>query len=154
MAAVSSSTIDSSALGLTSILRMTNRATLTSSASETSMPDSLETSMLINAHAMAHHIRTGQLGEVDVVDVVQDVDHRPQTGSGAAREIDLGDVSSHDDLGSEAQPGEEHFHLLGRGVLRLVEDDERIIKRAAPHVRQRRHLDHPGGHQLRDQLGI
>ena len=47
IAAVSSSTIDSSAAGLTFILRMTKRATLTSSSSETSMPDSLDTSMLM-----------------------------------------------------------------------------------------------------------
>src|SRR5690348_13019876 len=46
IAAVSSSTIDSSAAGFTFILRMTNRATLISSSSDTSMPDSLDTSML------------------------------------------------------------------------------------------------------------
>src|SRR4029450_5110219 len=46
IAAVSSSTIDSSAAGLIFILRMTNRATLINSCSETSMPDSLDTSML------------------------------------------------------------------------------------------------------------
>src|SRR5438270_5745172 len=49
IAAVSSSTIDSSALGLTSIRAITNFATLTNSASETSMPDSLETSILMSS---------------------------------------------------------------------------------------------------------
>src|ERR1700735_2268090 len=109
MAAVSNSTIDSSAAGLTSILAMTDRATLISSASETPMPDSLDTSMLIRRLAapssaaagarrppsrpvhreagvvefrvgvddlgdqpVAHHIRAGELGDVDVVDVVED----------------------------------------------------------------------------------
>ncbi|SGO35910.1 Uncharacterised protein [Mycobacterium tuberculosis] len=56
IAAVSSSSIDNSAHGLTSILAMTNRATLTSSASETSMPDSLATSMLIRC-SRTHHRR-------------------------------------------------------------------------------------------------
>src|SRR6201986_2523187 len=46
IAAVSNSTIDNSAAGLTSILPMTNRATLINSDSETSYPDSLATSML------------------------------------------------------------------------------------------------------------
>ncbi len=47
MAALSTSTIDNSAAGFTSILAMTKRATLISSSSETSMPDSLDTSMLM-----------------------------------------------------------------------------------------------------------
>src|SRR5882757_6343498 len=177
IAAVSSSSIDSSAAGLTSILAMTNRATLTSSASATSTPDSLDTSMVIRhsssatTHArrppgrpvqpqagllvfgvgvddlgnepMAHHIHTGQLGEMDVVDVVQDVDRRPQAGPGAARQVDLGDVPGDDHLGPEPQPGEEHFHLLGGRVLRLVENDERIIKRSTPHVPEWRNLNYP-----------
>ena len=56
IAAVSNSNIDSSALGLTSMLAMTNRATLTNSDSETSMPDSLDTSMLIT-RSPDHHRR-------------------------------------------------------------------------------------------------
>ena len=59
----------------------------------------------------------------------------------AAGQVDLGDVAGDDDLGAEAEPGEEHLHLLGRGVLRLVQDDERVVERAAAHVRQRRDLD-------------
>src|ERR1700757_4689516 len=159
IAAVSNSTIDNSALGLTSILAITNRATLTSSASETSMPDSLDTSMLIGCsphsssattdarrpprrpvhpqagflefgvgvddfgnEPVAHHVHTGQLRYFDVVDVFQDVDRRAQTGSGAARQVDLGDVPGDDHLGPEAQASQEHLHLLGGGVLRLIED--------------------------------
>ncbi len=54
----------------------------------------------------------------------------------------------------EAETGQEHLHLLGGGVLRLVEDDERIVQRSATHVRQRRDLNDTGAHQLWDQLGI
>ena len=36
--------------------------------------------------------------------------------------------------------GEEHLHLLGRGVLRLVEDDEGVVERAPAHEGQRRDL--------------
>ncbi|SLJ82407.1 Uncharacterised protein [Mycobacteroides abscessus subsp. abscessus] len=46
MVSRSTSTIDSSAAGCTSIRPMTNRATLTRSSSGTSIPDSLAISML------------------------------------------------------------------------------------------------------------
>jgi hypothetical protein len=36
---------------------------------------------------------------------------------------------------------QEHLHLLGRRVLRLVEDDERVVQRPAAHERERCHLD-------------
>ena len=62
-------------------------------------------------------------------------------------QVDLGDVAGDHDLGAEAEAGEEHLHLLGRGVLRLVEDDERVVERAAAHVGQRGDLDGAGGHQ-------
>ena len=42
---------------------------------------------------------------------------------------------------SEADARQEHFHLLAGGVLRLVEDDEAVVERAAAHIRQRRDLD-------------
>lgn len=42
--------MDSSAAGLTFIFSMTNRATLINSSSETSMPDSLETSILMRRY--------------------------------------------------------------------------------------------------------
>ena len=38
-------------------------------------------------------------------------------------------------------PGKKHFHLLGRRVLGLVEDDKGIFQGAAPHVGQGHHLD-------------
>ena len=64
------------------------------------------------------------------------------------------DVTGDHDLGAESQAGQEHLHLLGRGVLGLVEDDERVVEGAATHVRQRRDLDDAGFHQLRNGLGV
>ena len=58
-----------------------------------------------------------------------------------AREVDLRDVAGDHRLGAEADAGQEHLHLLGRRVLRLVEDDERVVERAAAHVGERRDLD-------------
>ncbi len=66
---------------------------------------------------------------------------RPMQPAAPALHVDLGDVAGHDHLRSEADAGEEHLHLLGRGVLGLVEDDEAVVERAAAHERQRRHLD-------------
>src|SRR6478672_13888451 len=62
------------------------------------------------------HVVRGQLGEVDVLDVPEDVAHDLEAGAGAAGEVDLGDVAGDDHLGAEAEAGEEHLHLLARGV--------------------------------------
>ncbi len=70
------------------------------------------------------------------------------------RQVDLGDVAGHDHLRAEPEAGQEHLHLLGRRVLRLVEDDERVVQRAATHVRERRDLDGAGGQQPRYGVGV
>src|SRR5260221_10054563 len=49
-------------------------------------------------------------------------------------------VARDDRFGPEAEPREEHLHLLGGRVLRLVEDDERVVQRPSAHERERRHL--------------
>src|SRR5919198_5961975 len=59
--------------------------------------------------------------EVDVVEALEDVLHLTQTRLGAGRQVDLRHVTGDHDLGVEAEAGEEHLHLLGRGVLGLVQ---------------------------------
>src|SRR5690606_34969 len=86
----------------------------------------------VGVHDRAHQlvpddVFTGQLGEPDVVDAGEDLLDRAQPAGGAAGQVHLGDITGHHDLGAEAQPGEEHLHLLGRGVLRLVQDDEGVV---------------------------
>src|SRR5947209_5687545 len=73
-------------------------------------------------------IVTGQPGEMDVLNAVEDVLHHAQPADLAGRQVDLGDVAGHHHPRAEAQAGEEHLHLLGRGVLRLVQDDEGVIQ--------------------------
>ena len=90
----------------------------------------------------------------DVLDAVEDVLDDPQPAAGAAGQVDLGHVAGDHDLRAEAEPGQEHLHLLRRGVLRLVEDDERVVEGAAAHVRQRRDLDRAGRHQPRDRVRV
>ncbi len=49
---------------------------------------------------------------------------------------------------------QEHLHLLGRRVLRLVEDHERVVQRTSAHERERRDLDHAALEVLGDLLGV
>ena len=56
-------------------------------------------------------------------------------------QIDLRDVAGDHRLRAEAETRQEHLHLLGGRVLRLVEDDERVVQRPAAHERDRRDLD-------------
>ena len=79
---------------------------------------------------------------------------RPSSPTAPAGHVDLGDVAGDDGLGAEADAGEEHLHLLGRGVLRLVEDDEAVVERAAAHERQRRDLDRAPLEQALRALGL
>ena len=104
---------------------------------------------------VAHDVVRVELDEREVVDAVEDAAHREQARAAAALgQVDLGDVTGDDDLRAEAEPGEEHLHLLGRGVLRLVEDDERVVERAAAHERERRDLDGAPLHEPGHDLGI
>jgi hypothetical protein len=59
----------------------------------------------------------------------------------ASREIDLRNIAGDDGLRREADPRQEHLHLFRRRVLRLVENDERVVERAAAHVGKRGDLD-------------
>jgi hypothetical protein len=71
---------------------------------------------------------------------------KPETST--ARQVDLAGVAGDDRLRAEADPRQEHLHLLGRRVLRLVEDDERVVERAAAHERERRDLERPFSNAL------
>jgi hypothetical protein len=90
---------------------------------------------------------------VDVVDVREDAGHELQS-TRSDRQVDLGDVSRDDHARPEAEAREEHLHLLGRGVLRLVEHDEGVVEGAAAHVRERRDLDRARGQELRNDFGV
>src|SRR5215207_420433 len=56
--------------------------------------------------------------------------------------VHLGGVSRYDHLGTEPEAREEHLHLLSGGVLRLIEDDERVDQGSASHGCQRCDLDY------------
>ena len=77
---------------------------------------------------------------------------RPERWS--RRQVDLGDVAGDDHARVEAEPGEEHLHLLGAGVLRLVEDHEGVVEGAAAHEGERRDLDHAALEVAVDPVGV
>src|SRR5579875_160947 len=108
----------------------------------------------LSHQAVPHHVVAGQPGEMDVVDAGEDVLHHAQPADLAGRQVHLGDVAGDHHPGAEAEPGQEHLHLLGRGVLRLVEDDEGVVERPAAHVPERRDLDGAGRHQPGDRVGV
>ena len=80
--------------------------------------------------SMADHVGTGQLRDVDVVDAVEDVDRRAQPRPAAPGRSIWVTSPVTTILEPKPNPGQEHLHLLGGGVLRLVEDDERVIQRS------------------------
>ena len=50
-----------------------------------------------------------------------------QAGVLVRRQIDLRGVAGDDGLGTDAQPRQEHEHLLGGGVLRFVKYDKGVV---------------------------
>jgi hypothetical protein len=90
---------------------------------------------------------------VNLVHLTEHAGHQLQAARSRGQ-IDLGDVSGYHHLRAEAQPGQKHLHLLRRGVLRLVEHDERVIESAPAHVGERGHLDRARREQLGHDLRV
>src|SRR5664280_2817677 len=84
---------------------------------------------------MAHHVSLIEVAEPDPFHVAHDLDCLHHSAPACIRQIDLGNVTSDDRLGVEAEAGHEHLHLLRGGVLRFIENDKRIVQRASAHER-------------------
>jgi hypothetical protein len=102
---------------------------------------------------VAHDISRGEMDEREAVDARQHLLETDQAATTVGH-VDLSDIAGHDDLGSEPDPGQEHLHLLGRRVLRFVEDDEAVVQRSPAHERERRDFDGSTLEQLLSTLGI
>ena len=59
----------------------------------------------------------------------------------AGRKIDLGNIPGNHHMGTEPEPGQDHFHLLGSCILRFIENNKRTVQRTAPHISQRRYFN-------------
>src|SRR5436305_14740450 len=103
---------------------------------------------------VAHDVLIAEAHEVDPFHVLEDLRHHHQARIVLARQIDLRDVAGHDHLRVEAEPRQEHLHLLRARVLGLVEDDEAVVEGPAAHVGERGDLDHAPVEVLRDPLGL
>ena len=102
-------------------------------------------SPLVGGHDVRHdpvadHVALAEVHEGEVGHPAQHRLEADQAGA-AAGHVDLGDVAGDHRLGAEPDAGEEHLHLLGGGVLGLVQDDEAVVEGASPHEGERRHLD-------------
>ena len=69
---------------------------------------------------MSDDILPGQVQEGDSIDAVEDPLHLEKARVLPAREVDLGFVPRNNNPGVQAEPGQEHFHLEGCGVLGLA----------------------------------
>src|SRR4051812_33284418 len=98
-------------------------------------------------NAVAHHVAVGKPHERQSVDPAEDL-LQPDEAGPAPGQVDLGHVTSHHRPAAETDAGQEHLHLLGRGVLRLVENDEAVVQRPSTHERERGHFDRALGHQV------
>ena len=90
---------------------------------------------------MAHHVFAAEFAKFDAAHIGEHAPRLDKAAFGATRQVNLGDIAGDHRLGAKSDAREEHFHLLGRGVLRFVEDDEGVVKRASPHVGERRHFN-------------
>src|SRR5215831_17641230 len=103
---------------------------------------------------VAHDVLMPEVNECDSVDGGEDLLHLDQPRRLVAGQVDLGHVARDDYLGAEAEARQEHLHLLRRGVLSLVEDDETVVQGPASHEGQRRDLDRAALHVGVGPLGI
>ena len=101
---------------------------------------------LVSLHDLLHqrmpyNVLAGQRAECNVIDLAQYIDCNLKTAPGIKGKVLLCQVSGDDHSGAETDTGQEHLHLSRCGVLRFIQDDERIVKRAAAHICERCNLD-------------
>ncbi len=90
---------------------------------------------------VAHHVFFIELYEADAFHAFQNFHGVNQSAAAGVGQIDLRDVAVHHHFGVEALAREHHLHLLGRAVLRFVQDDEAVVEGAAAHESDGRDFD-------------
>src|SRR2546423_12629956 len=88
--------------------------------------------------AVADNVFLVEVDELDALDFREDALGLDESAALARGQIYLRYVARDDRLRAEADARQRHLHLLARRVLRLVENDEGIRKRTAPHECERR----------------
>src|SRR5208337_3509450 len=82
-----------------------------------------------------------EVHEGQAVHALQNFGRFNQTATACSGQVNLRHVAGDHRLGTESQAGDEHLHLLGGGVLRLVQNDEGIVQGASAHESDRSNLD-------------
>ena len=85
-------------------------------------------------------------GEVPAFETVHG-EGESRRGFGEVGRVDLFYVTQTGHLGARPGPGEQGFHLLGRNVLGLVNNDEAVEESASAHEIECAHFD-PAGQQV------
>lgn len=91
-------------------------------------------------YPVTNHVLGAKLNEPHALDPLKDP-LGPHQSAPSPRDVDLGDISSDDNLGVEPNSGQEHLHLFWGGVLSLVQDDEAVVERATTHEGQGRNFN-------------
>ena len=87
---------------------------------------------------MAHHVGAGQARHGNAFDALEHPLGVDQAAQLRAWQVDLAHVAGHHGFAAKADARQKHLHLLGRGVLRLVQDHKCVVQRAPAHESQRR----------------
>ncbi len=90
---------------------------------------------------MAHHVLLGEKIKEETFHGLEHIHGLQQSAAAGVGQVNLRDIAGDYGLGVEAHAGHEHLHLLRRRILRFVQDDERIVERAATHEGDRRNLN-------------
>ena len=90
---------------------------------------------------MANDIAAAELRAGHAFDALQAIQGVYEAALVVFGQVNLGRVAGGHDFRTVAHAREEHLHLRNGRVLRLVENDEGIIQRPAPHVGQWNDLD-------------
>ena len=101
---------------------------------------------LISLHDLLHqrmpyNVLAGQRAECNVIDPAQYIDCNLKTAPGIKGKVLLRQVSGDDHSGAETDSRQEHLHLSRGRILRFIQDDKRIVERAAAHISKRCNLD-------------
>src|SRR5260370_8838186 len=91
---------------------------------------------------MAYDVALVEVYKGNAVHTFEHVHDLKQAAAPGVGQINLRDVAGDDALGVESHAGDKHLHLLRSRVLRLIEDDERIVERTAAHEGNGRNLNH------------
>src|SRR5208283_2234346 len=90
---------------------------------------------------VAYDIPVGEIYKSNALDAVKDFLHLNEARTPAAWKVNLGNIAGHHGPRVKSQPGEKHLHLFRGCILGLIQNDERVVQRAAAHEGKRSNLD-------------